>query len=71
MIMFYYHGVSVANEDDNLSLCGMLAWLYWVVESISVFRPSITVLRDGSKGPSPPTPLIFISFEVLWYVSYI
>ena len=46
----YYHGVSVANEDDNLSLCGMLAWLYWVVESISVFRPSITVLRDGSKG---------------------
>ena len=46
----YYHGVSVANEDDNLSLCGILAKLYWVAESVCVFRPSITVLREGSKG---------------------
>ena len=46
--------MSVANEEDNLSLCGMLAWLGWVVESISVFRRSITVLRERRKGPSPP-----------------
>ena len=51
----HYPGVSVANEEDNLSLCGMLAWLGWVVESISVFRRSITVLRERRKGPSPPT----------------
>ena len=46
----YYHVVSVANKADNLSLCGMLALLGWVVESVSVFRPSITVLREGRKG---------------------
>ena len=65
----YYHVVSVANKADNLSLCGMLALLGWVVESVSVFRPSITVLREGRKGP-PPHPLIFIS-EDLWYVFFI
>ena len=42
--------MSVANEDDNLSLCGILAKLYLVAESVCVFRPSITVLREGSKG---------------------
>ena len=66
----YYHGVGVANEDDNLSLCGILAKLYLVAESVCVFRPSITVLREGSKGPPPP-PLIFSSLEDLWYVSFI
>ena len=42
--------MSVANEDDNLSLCGILAKLYLVAESVCVFRPSITVLRLRRKG---------------------
>ena len=52
--------MSIANEADNLSLCGMLALLCWVVESISVFRPSITVLRLRRKGPSHPPFDIFL-----------